>query len=145
VDESTRALLCDFGISDVMGELANLPADGMLTNVHWLSYELAQGNPWIVRRANEFSDIYAFGCVVLEVLSGEIPYHPLRDVDVREEKEHHRCPPRPTGIKDEHWAFMLECWNVGPETRPRAFRAVARLDEFISQIRPGRIQSAVNQ
>ncbi|KAF8836874.1 kinase-like protein [Paxillus ammoniavirescens] len=61
------------------------------------------------------SDIYSFGCIMLQVLSGDVPYHHLsRQEQVLWSLMNRDTPKRPRSpqlhIADEHWSFIQQCW-----------------------------------
>ena len=76
-------------------------------------------------RCTEKVDIYSFGVVLWEIITGEAPERGrLRDVVVPEE-----CPP-------EVRALMLECLDTQPRRRPTAREAVERLEALPAAARP---------
>ncbi|KIK99378.1 hypothetical protein PAXRUDRAFT_822796 [Paxillus rubicundulus Ve08.2h10] len=61
------------------------------------------------------SDIYSFGCIMLQMLSGDVPYHYLsRPEQVLWSLMNRETPRRPKSpqpnIADEHWTFIQQCW-----------------------------------
>ena len=74
-------------------------------------------------RPTKGSDCYAFGMVVLEVLTGQPPFPHYRNLVVmRKVTEGHR-PGRPEGKKgvwftDDLWGVLESCWETQCESRP---------------------------
>ncbi|KAF9239436.1 hypothetical protein BU15DRAFT_74592 [Melanogaster broomeanus] len=72
-------------------------------------------------RPTKMSDIYSFGCLMLQVLTGKVPYcGTKRTEQVVYLKYLGREPidaqtPR---IEDRYVAFMRRCWSPVPENRP---------------------------
>lgn len=69
------------------------------------------------------SDCYALGMVIYEVLSGQVPFAPLKNFVVARKVVDGERPARPEGVKgawftDELWATMELCWATQPENRP---------------------------
>ena len=60
-----HALLCDFGISTFKGLDRRVHTTNMTTNERWLPCEQFDGV--YTRLTNVQSDVYAFGCLILEV------------------------------------------------------------------------------
>jgi len=128
IDDSGKALLCDFGLSSIVVEICGTSS---LTSciggaVRWADsslYSLSNDDdedrapPVLTTR----SDIYSFGSVTLEILSGRVPYHYLRsDAQVVIELHKGNKPRRPAQsfVTDTQWAFIQHCWAADPDTRP---------------------------
>jgi len=134
-DDELTALLGDFGMSDVPADVEALGQYHSVqqTNLNWLAPELAKrtredGEP---PRVSKEADIYAFGCVYLEVLSLCVPFEGVEREDVYTAKEAGQTPQRPSRIEDAHWSFMEECWRVSKQSRPKASDAVSRTNGFL--------------
>ncbi|KAI6037137.1 kinase-like protein [Pisolithus microcarpus] len=75
-------------------------------------------------------DVYSFGSVMLQVLTGQVPYHYIeRDEQVIYTIAQGIRPRRPSSqdIMDEHWNFIQRCWATDPQDRPSAGELVAFL------------------
>ncbi|KAG5651731.1 hypothetical protein H0H81_007669 [Sphagnurus paluster] len=123
ITDGAKACLCDFGLSSIIAEFqgASLFTSTIGGAVRWadaLFYRLnsessedsdeSDGNHEtpVVSTA---SDIYSFGSVMLEVLSGRIPYHYIRtDAQVVIELHVGKRPRRPavSFVSDEQWSFI---------------------------------------
>ncbi|KAI6037827.1 kinase-like domain-containing protein [Pisolithus marmoratus] len=55
-------------------------------------------------------DVYSFGSVMLQVLTGRVPYH-----YIERDKE---------DIADGHWDFIQKCWTPNPKGCPSALELV---------------------
>ncbi|KAJ8080051.1 Rho guanine nucleotide exchange factor [Marasmius tenuissimus] len=136
---SLTALICDFGLSCILSsseqalEMSS-SSPRAKGSIRWMAPELF--SPQVI--ATRESDIYAFGCVCYEIVTGQIPYHEIkRDVAVMAEKMiHYRHPSRPVSvlpespIADSMWTLMEECWNRDPSERPSASTILARVSEM---------------
>jgi hypothetical protein len=93
VDDEPHAYLTDFGLSKHAGSTIQLTGTGhWLGTVDYVAPEQAQGQPVDAR-----TDIYGLGCVLFQVLTGEVPYP--RNNDVAKIFAHVNDPvPRPTTI-----------------------------------------------
>ncbi|KAG1805809.1 kinase-like domain-containing protein [Suillus subaureus] len=120
IDGRGEPLLSDFGLSFLHEQLTG---NSYLTsckpgNVRWAAPELLMplqdGSPC---RACVKSDIYSVGCVMLQVLSGRVPYGTWTDFMVINEKFKGKEPPRlpECPIDDRHWEFMRRCWRKKQE------------------------------
>lgn len=70
-------------------------------------------------RPTKFSDRYAFGMVVYEVLSGKLPFHTHSDLAVALKVEKGERPPREAGFTERLWMTLETCWAPHPSARPR--------------------------
>eukprot|EP00698_Gefionella_okellyi_P000164 TRINITY_DN10147_c0_g2_i1.p1 TRINITY_DN10147_c0_g2~~TRINITY_DN10147_c0_g2_i1.p1 ORF type:complete len:838 (-),score=158.58 TRINITY_DN10147_c0_g2_i1:37-2550(-) len=119
-----RCLLTDFGSSHVLmhtktfmpGELGTLP---------WMSPQFfAEEEPRIDAKA----DMYSFGILLWELVTGKLPYEGTRNAwQLRGEILKGKRPPIPDGCHPEICALMTQCWQLDPMARPTASDAVARL------------------
>lgn len=73
------------------------------------------------------TDVWSFGMLCLEIMTGERPYaHRRRDAEVIEDLISKRLPHRPIeqvvqkrGLTDDLWNMMLSCWNLDPKKETR--------------------------
>ena len=74
-------------------------------------------------RATKESDCYAFGMVILEVLTGQPPFpHYLEGIAIMKVIRGGR-PGRPQGAEavwftDDLWGMLEQCWSPEPKLRP---------------------------
>jgi son of sevenless-like protein len=87
-------------------------------NPRWFAPELLQQTA----PASTHSDVWSFGMVCLEILSGHQPFNNIsRDIVVMREIDNGKIPERPgrvVGLNDDVWALMRRCWTKKPEARP---------------------------
>ncbi|KAJ3742898.1 TKL/TKL-ccin protein kinase [Lentinula detonsa] len=134
IDDNQHACLCDFGLSNIISDFQSVSSTHSTISgaIRWAdatlfmqqatqsgeSDEQEQMMPTLTTK----SDIYSFGSVTLEILSGRIPYHYIRgDAQVIFELAHGRKPRRPTAsiVTDSQWEFILSrCWHDVPDLRP---------------------------
>ncbi|KAG1728735.1 kinase-like domain-containing protein [Suillus paluster] len=120
IDGRGEPFLSDFGLSVLDVELTGQSyfTSCKPGNVRWAAPELLIPLPdGSSCRACIKSDIYSVGCVILQVLSGRVPYDTWTDFMVISEKfkgeEPLRHPEPP--IDDRHWQFMRRCWRQKQE------------------------------
>ena len=88
----------------------------------WMSPELF--DPEIEdHRPTKYSDCYALGMVIYEVLSGHIPFYQLANRAISGKILRGDRPERPQGAEgvwftDEVWGVLGSCWTTQPESRP---------------------------
>ncbi|KIJ10913.1 hypothetical protein PAXINDRAFT_16135 [Paxillus involutus ATCC 200175] len=131
VHDNGRACIADFGLSTLLTELEG---SSFSTSFHargtlrWAAPELLSLNVHVSGDEENIpqvpptprSDTYAFGGIMLQVLTGKIPYHYYpRDERVLLALSRGETPKRPSGamVTDRRWAFIERCWT-SVESRP---------------------------
>ncbi|OJA09211.1 hypothetical protein AZE42_00662 [Rhizopogon vesiculosus] len=108
-----RAHLADFGLSIILEE-HDMVSHSVTGAARWAAPELftlfeneAPGNFLSLQ-----SDMYSFGSIMFQILSGVIPYHKFKDNHVITAITRGIKPPRPQDphISDQHWNFIQKCW-----------------------------------
>ena len=128
VDQDCCARLADFGLLTIVSEStyrtsSSTPKSAGTTR--WMSPELLDP----VRfgredgRATKESDCYALGMVILEVLSGKLPFSGDSGLVVMRKVIEGERPGRPEGkeevwFTDDLWEILEQCWLPQPERRP---------------------------
>ncbi|KAG1743658.1 kinase-like domain-containing protein [Suillus paluster] len=104
IDENGHAVLADFGLS-------------LLLAKHETSFFNSHSSGI---KPNKASDIYSFGCIMMQVLSNNLPYFGIREEAVIIAKSKHTPPKRPTlhPIDDVYWRYLERCWSPRVERRP---------------------------
>ncbi|KAL0947261.1 hypothetical protein HGRIS_013382 [Hohenbuehelia grisea] len=141
VSESEEARICDFGMSKIVEEVTELSASATLTaaseSSRWLAPELIDGT---ITSPTIATDTYSFAMAILEFLTGAHPYVNLkRSVTVIHDKVVKRkIPARPdvSGLSDELWELMTECWKHSPEHRPSMTHVSAQISAIQGKYGP---------
>ncbi|KAG1750243.1 kinase-like domain-containing protein [Suillus lakei] len=139
IDGDRKAYLADFGLS------------GTLTKVTGMSYLAKMSRPGAVRwTAPELlseesasaittqSDIYSFGNIMLQVLTGNVPWcHLTNETAILLKVIEGKIHPRPDDhrVTDQHWHFITRCWSKTPIDRPPAKEALQFLDRELTLLR----------
>jgi len=132
------ACIADFGLSSMLGDLqagkTYLAATAMYPGaVRWTAPELLESDDL---QPTTLSDIYSLGSIMLQVLSGKVPWHEIKRevVIIREIHQGHTpsCPSQ-SPLVSELWPFIVRCWSFSPDKRPTAGNAL----EFIRRLRAG--------
>ncbi|KAG2743557.1 kinase-like protein [Suillus brevipes Sb2] len=131
IDGDRKAYLADFGLSGTFKKLTGMTYLAKLTGhpgaVRWAAPELLSGEE-STSVATTQSDMYSFGNIMLQVLTGNVPWcHLTRDFQISyqvviEGKMHPR--PNDAYVTDQHWNFMARCWSMTFPDRPPANEAV---------------------
>jgi serine/threonine protein kinase len=94
IEKGERALVMDFGVAMVVGEKRVTRVGMAIGTPHYMSPEQILGAATIDRR----SDIYSFGCVLYQMLTGKTPFEAAEGEDDTEfiiQDKHVRQPPVP--------------------------------------------------
>lgn len=118
IDSGGRARVADYGLLTTCSDLNG--TSYIRSNVRWAAPELFEVpdtedslcSPMLA------SDIYSFGCIAYQVLSGKQPYCDIRsDHQVVVAILRGVKPRRPEipAIEDCHWDFIEQCWLEVPQ------------------------------
>ncbi|CAE6446683.1 unnamed protein product [Rhizoctonia solani] len=95
-----------------------------LCSIRWAAPEFFMEDD---ARPTLFTDVYALGMTILEIISGSIPYREVRSHVRTMCKIMNGIPPkRPEAISkddtraDVLWPLLLKCWSYDPSKRPAA-------------------------
>ncbi|KAF9241786.1 kinase-like protein [Melanogaster broomeanus] len=136
INAAGRALLSDFGLSTIHQEFLGTSyfTTSSRGNMRWAAPELfdlaSDGSPKAI--INEKTDIYSFGSVTLQALSGQMPFPTSNTHQVIIKVSQGERPPRVacwdgTAISDDLWAFIVKCWDDVQLRRPSS----AEVHDFI--------------
>ncbi|KAG1750867.1 kinase-like domain-containing protein [Suillus lakei] len=138
IDGDRKAYLADFGLSGTLKKLTGITYLAKMSchpgAVRWAAPELLSGEE-PASAATTQSDMYSFGSIMLQVLTGKLPWCHLtgellilRHVVVKK-KTHPR--PRNVCVTNRHWRFMTRCWSMTTIDRPPAEEAVQFVDSAL--------------
>ncbi|TDL24594.1 kinase-like protein [Rickenella mellea] len=132
VSPSYTACLGDFGLArfrDSLESTLGATTGNTLGTLRWQAPELLNIGESV--RQSEQCDIYSFGCVCLELMTGRPPFSETRnDAAVMMAIAKGQIPQRPLenalerGLDDTLWAWMQQCWNFDPALRPKVVQLV---------------------
>ncbi|KAG1741464.1 kinase-like domain-containing protein [Suillus paluster] len=130
INNNGSACLTDFGLSGTLSELAGMTyliktscRPGAL---RWTAPEFFSGDESAAVVTTQ-SDIYSFGSIMLQVLTGDVPWSYLKNdgaitLHLSQGIIHRRPPSR--YVTDRCWDFILRCWSTTPNDRPSAAEAL---------------------
>ncbi|KAF8119558.1 kinase-like domain-containing protein, partial [Boletus edulis] len=139
LDDDYTARLVDFGYASMVGEMPEAlnylkRSTSRPGALRWNAPEQVTSNSETVHRTTE-SDVYSFGCIALQVLSGKQPWWEIgEDVAVLLRLSQGEIPGRPESrpIDDQHWEFIERCLSLIPD-RPSAKTIVSFLEQFLER------------
>lgn len=126
MDDDNTPRIADFGFTRLIDPQSTLPSSRE-GNGRWLGPELLDPDQveGTTDRPTPMSDVYAFGCVCLEIFTGKVPFPDLNDAAViTAVLVKNKCPERPPqpakqrGLNDIVWNMMYSCWRRQPTHRP---------------------------
>ncbi len=123
--------ICDFGLALDSASDTRLTAQGVLVGTpEYMAPEVVRGET-----STPASDIYSLGCLLMELLTGEVPFSEIGDGRstagiVRILKGHMQgVPPVPSSLRSEIAgeidSLVLQCLAKEPDARPRSAEALA--------------------
>src|SRR5258708_2323791 len=92
IADSTRPVLTDFGVAQVLGLTRITEAGASFGTPVYMAPEVAMGNPGRVE-----SDIYSLGVLLFEIITGEVPFKGASVSQLLQEHLH-AAPPLPSSI-----------------------------------------------
>lgn len=133
VNASGEAALADFGLCTVIavaGQPSTITSNGG-GSVRWMAPELLIPSEGAMNKTRA-SDVYSFGSVILEILTGDKPYQYLaNDMQVITAVQQSIKPQRPTEPPVEPiWDLMERCWDDNPADRPEMSFVLSRLEKY---------------
>ncbi|KAJ7573459.1 kinase-like domain-containing protein, partial [Mycena floridula] len=133
VDKRGNPSICDFGISKLMGSRGFTTSS--VGTAPYMAPELffvidAITHNVVLPTTTKSSDVYSFGLLVLEILTGEAPKRrPGRPI-INSKEYSGLCPERSdystTSVSDKLWeTCLMDCWRFEPERRPSMRKIIA--------------------
>ncbi|KAG9122556.1 hypothetical protein FRC07_001014 [Ceratobasidium sp. 392] len=115
-------LLADFGLSRIVAEISTgLTTSSSRGSYRWMSPELFGGvEDQIQVLVTQESDVWAFGCLCLEILTGSLPWASIRsDTGVMQAILIQGRQPSLSPVVEETLGHILRhCWAYEPKDRP---------------------------
>ncbi|KAF9644146.1 kinase-like protein [Thelephora ganbajun] len=135
-DTPPRACLADFGFMTIVFDPSQLMSCSAQVEPTFMSPELLMPSNFGIKNLvpTPQADIYAFGLVIYQVLTGEIPFRQVPQAELgyslvarglRPDKPENAAT---IGFSDSLWGFVQQCWRGNRDLRPRVSEAITHLE-----------------
>ncbi|SNY65661.1 serine/threonine protein kinase [Paractinoplanes atraurantiacus] len=123
-DGPPETRLTDFGVARILNTPSMTTPSSVFGTPHYMAPEAFRGST-----ASPATDVYAFGVLLYELVSG---YPPYRSDSIPDLMRLHLegAPERRPGIPDELWEVITACMEQKPRLRPTAAELVAELSDL---------------
>jgi len=138
IDGTGHARLADFGLLAILSDTTLTSSSSLIAGgtVRWMSPELFCPEDFGLKdsRRTKYSDCYALGMVIYEVLSGQVPFPRYGNYTVVAKVSKGERPGRPGGAKgkwftDGVWGMLERCWIPKRDDHPRIEDVLRCLEE----------------
>ncbi|KIO24527.1 hypothetical protein M407DRAFT_45629, partial [Tulasnella calospora MUT 4182] len=121
INVSLEAALSDFGLSRVLQGLG-VPSQFTTSETVKGTRNYMAGELFSGEKPTLNSDVFAFGGLILTVMSGKPPFRDLHEASILFRVMNDQ-PPRPEehpdlSSSDPLWSLMRRCWKASPSARP---------------------------
>eukprot|EP01122_Echinamoeba_exundans_P014794 TRINITY_DN6778_c0_g1_i1.p1 TRINITY_DN6778_c0_g1~~TRINITY_DN6778_c0_g1_i1.p1 ORF type:complete len:1331 (+),score=177.31 TRINITY_DN6778_c0_g1_i1:128-4120(+) len=125
LDDKDVPKISDFGFSRVVGDEGIGKTTSTVGPIRWMAPEAIR-----TKQFSEKSDVWSFGCTIIELITGEQPYGDADIFDVavklRDQPGYH--PDIPETAPEWAKELLPTCWNEHPEMRPTFTEIIAMLN-----------------
>ncbi|KAJ7767392.1 kinase-like domain-containing protein, partial [Mycena maculata] len=122
INEDWNACLADFGLSVFSNATASMHTSNRAGSLRWMAPELIDPDRFGTKFGRTpASDVYAFGCVCVELYTGRPPFSELSEVvALLKIVVHGERAERPSAMSDMLWERVMKYWADNPAARPVA-------------------------
>ena len=127
IDKDGHACLMDYGLSSIYLALwSHEPFSEML---RWSAPEIIGSTTKPVVRGSKEADVFAFGMVMVEVFSCNVPFFEKDLVATALSITEKERPSKPEELTEGLWNLTQQCWEEDPCKRPTMEVVVEKLQE----------------
>lgn len=146
INKHGHACLADFGLTAIAPDPAfsSTSSSKAAGTTRWMSPERLDPTQFSVKDSGptKESDCYALGMVVLEVLSGDVPFtRDCNELMVMQKVLEGEHPARPQGVggawfTDDLWEMLQVYWSPKPKDRPAVETVLECLMQILTVCQP---------
>ncbi|KAI6017578.1 hypothetical protein PISMIDRAFT_688316 [Pisolithus microcarpus 441] len=124
IDRNEDMLISDFGLSSIIAKFNHTSYFKSCRPgaIRWADPQLftdsTDANDSSLPRADMKNDIYSMGCIILQVVTGSVPYHGKSDWAVQLAKYNKQNPVIPPTVSQYLADLMGVCWSNDQSQRP---------------------------
>ena len=127
VTEDWIAKVTDFGLSRFTAMSGSEQMTGQAGTYQWMAVEVIKGQSY-----TEKVDVFSFGVIMWEVLTGEVPYLGMQPIQiVSAVVTENQRPPIPSSMPHDQASLIRSCWDLNPRIRPSFDDILSRLEAMI--------------
>ena len=114
LDADNFPKICDFGMSRLLQQKKNELMTGGVGTAQWEAPEVINNDPY-----NEKADVYSYGILLWEIMSGDVPFRGLNQMQVAMGVVGNGIrPPIPNNCSPKIAKLIKSCWDQDPNKRP---------------------------
>jgi len=122
LDKDYNVVLADFGVSEAL-ETEDKRFATRWGTVNWMPPEVFDGGVY-----DTASDVFSFGMVLWELLTGQIPFGDTNPLMVHQLIDSGERPFIPNSCQPLYARLIRKCWETDPEKRPSLGEIIHTLD-----------------
>lgn len=130
--------ICDFGMSRFINDEDDIVMSGNAGTAQWMAPEMLN-----CEKYDQKIDVYSYGILLWELLTKEVPFRGLKEVQVAMAVINNDSRPLiPQSCPQKLSMLIKRCWNKDPKNRPD-FKGIVKLFETGEISYPGTNQEVV--
>ena len=129
IDDTWRTKLTDFGLSKIQSA-SIMTINERSRAIQWMAPESLTRHP----AYTEQSDIYSYGVILWEIMTGKRPYEGVIEKEILDHIEQGRREEIPQTIPTVYAEIIRRCWSKNPNERPSLTEIIREIERY--EIRP---------
>ena len=129
IDDTWRAKLTDFGLSKIQSA-SIMTISERSRAIQWMAPES------LTRYCvyTEQSDIYSYGVILWEIMTGKWPYEGITEKEILNRTEQGRREEIPQTVPTVYAEIIRRCWSKNPNERPSLTEIIREIESY--EVRP---------